>query len=314
MSEEQVAELDAKYVAFPPFSEWEAREIPAQWATSRDQLEAVRMNSAPQALSDAIQLVMRAAAIDTGAIEGLYDVDRGFTLTVATQATAWEEVVRDRGQNVRALFEAQLAAYDLVLDAATRATPVPEAWIRRLHEEVCAPQDTSRVLTAVGWQDHPLPKGEYKRHPTHVQRQGGAVHSYAPVVGVPAEMARLVRELGSPAFEDAHPVDQAAYAHYAFVVIHPFADGNGRVARALASTYLYRAARIPLLIFADRRNDYFSALQAADRGDSSVFTHFVLDAALSALSLTAETMATAQAPNPEHELEAIHQLLTTQEG
>src|SRR5438876_1237932 len=82
----------------------------------------------------------------------------------------------------------------------------------------------------------------------HVQLPDGSLHVYAPVDQTRDEMARLVRELNSGEFAGAHPIIQAAYAHHAFVSIHPFSDGNGRVARALASVYLYRSARIPLLL------------------------------------------------------------------
>lgn len=41
--------------------------------------------------------------------------------------------------------------------------------------------------------------------------------------------------------KDIHPVIKAGVAHYQFVTIHPFMDGNGRTARALATYILYRA-------------------------------------------------------------------------
>src|SRR5439155_9702338 len=37
-----------------------------------------------------------------------------------------------------------------------------------------------------------------------------------------------------------HPAIQAAWAHVALAAIHPFADGNGRAARVLASLAMYR--------------------------------------------------------------------------
>ncbi len=40
---------------------------------------------------------------------------------------------------------------------------------------------------------------------------------------------------------DLHPVFKAGIAHYQFAVIHPFMDGNGRTARALATLILYRS-------------------------------------------------------------------------
>ena len=45
-----------------------------------------------------------------------------------------------------------------------------------------------------------------------------------------------------------HPAVQAAYAHYALTAIHPFADGNGRLARTVASVFLMRSAGVPLFL------------------------------------------------------------------
>jgi hypothetical protein len=170
------------------------------------------------------------------------------------------------------------------------------------------------VLTPAGAQEHPLPHGEYKHHPNHVLRPDGSTHSYAPVDETQAEMARLVDDLRSPAFVRAHPIVQAAYAHYALVRIHPFSDGNGRVARALASVYLYRAARVPLLVFAERRNEYLGALEAADSGDRERFNEFAFHAALEAVDLVADSLRTAAAPSPDQAADELRDLLTAQGG
>src|SRR5215211_4641360 len=248
-----LAAADSAYRPIPAFEEWRARLPDDQlWLVAVSNLLEDREAAIPDQLENAVTFVQRAAAIDTGAIEGLYEVDRGFTYTVAAQAATWETAMDERGDEVRRLFEAQLATYDLVLTAATENVPIVEAFIRRIHEVVCEPQDTHRVLVPdVGWQDAPLVKGKYKERPNHVVTGSGAVHAYAPVAETAPEMSRLVDELGTSAFREAHPVIQAAYAHYAFVAIHPFADGNGRVARALSSVYLYRGAYVPLLVFAD---------------------------------------------------------------
>jgi hypothetical protein len=96
-----------------------------------------------------------------------------------------------------------------------------------------------------------------------------------PPMDTPAEMGRPVRELRSAEFAASHPALQAAYAHYAFVAIHPFADGNGRVARVLASAYLYRRPGVPLVIFADQKDEYIDALEAADTGNPQPFVRFI---------------------------------------
>jgi Fic family protein len=310
---EEVRRLDAQYRTFPPFAEWpQSVERAELWEARRQELESLRWQADPAQLERALDVVMRMAAVDTGAIEGLYTVDRGFTITVATQAAAWEALLDERGANVRPLFDAQLKTYDLVLDAATRRYPVTEAWIRRLHEELCAPQETYTVLTPIGLQEQRLPKAEYKHYPNHVRLADGSYHAYAPVELTAAEMHRLVAALQDEAFKSAHPVLQAAFAQYALAAVHPFADGNGRVARAVASVYLYRAAWIPLLVFADRRLQYLEALRSADRGELDAFVRFVFDAELAALQLTSESIRTALTPEPEAGLERLRAMVTAQ--
>ena len=104
------------------------------WSRFAANLAERRSEASPETLKAAVEVAVRAAALDTGAIEGLYNVDRGFTMTVAVQGLAWQQMIDERGAGVRELFEAQLAAYELVLDAVTNRLPITEAWIRALHE------------------------------------------------------------------------------------------------------------------------------------------------------------------------------------
>src|SRR5262249_36629155 len=151
------------------------------------------------------------------------------------EAAYWEAALQTKGFKAAALIDSQLHAYDFVLDFATTRVPIAEAWLRTLHSEICSAQDTYEVWTAAGPQEQALPKGQYKAVPNHVLLSDGEVHSYAPVDMTGPEMQRFCDELRSAEFEQAHPVQQASYAHYALTAIHPFSDGNGRVARALAS-------------------------------------------------------------------------------
>jgi len=315
LSVEEMAALDAAYKPFPSFAEWPSNPPrPDMWIAAVRALESAKANASDSDLDRASRTAIRAAAFDTGAIEHLYETDRGLTITVATQAAAWEAVVNERAPNALALFQSQLRTYELVMDAATQSLPVTEAWIRRLHEELTEPQATYVVHTPVGQQEQPLPHGEYKKHSNHVKLPDGTSHSYAPVLDTPAEMERLVAELASDAFLAADPVVQASYAHYALVAIHPFADGNGRVARALSSVYLYRAASIPLLVFVDQKNDYFASLEAADKGKPEAFVHFVAAAGRSTLALVSETINTELSPDLEESARALRQILTYREN
>jgi Fic family protein len=297
----QLAAVDALYRPFPDFAGW-ARLGPNQrdlWARFAAQLDERQRAATGDQLQRAVTVAMRAAAIDTGAIEGLYQVDRGFTLSVALQRFTWEHELAERGERVRELFLAQLAGYELTLDAATRRLPLSEAWLRSLHEQITAPQVTYRVITELGFQEQELPKGRYKQLPNHVRLHDGSYHAYAPVAAVAPEMHRVLEQLRSPAFEAAHPVEQAAYAHYALTAVHPFADGNGRVARALASVYLYRNLSIPLVVYANQRLAYFDALAMADEGEPRPWLDFVVSRGIDTMQLVEETLRTAAAPQPD---------------
>ena len=285
--------LDAQYRPFPDFQAFcAAVELDtALWERVAASLRQKQADNTQADFDRAVAAALRAAAVDTGALEGEYTVDRGFTMTVATQAEGWEEQIAAKGERVRRLFEAQLRGYELARDLAVSEVPITEAWIRQLHTELAEGADTYRVLTPQGWQEQALPKGTYKRLPNHVRQQDGTAHAYAPVDRVPDEMQRLIAELRTPVFEQAHPVLQAAYAHYALVLIHPFADLNGRAARALASTFLLQAQHIPLVIFADQRNEYLDALSAADQGDDQEFVDFILHCAFQAADLIVSRLA-----------------------
>jgi Fic family protein len=307
--------LDAAYKPFPTFEEWASRTSvdTVRWDRYYSRLQGDSERS-PEVLSRARQIAKRAAALDTGAIEGLYDVDRGFTYTVAFETSAWEAALAGKGEHVRSLFEAQLHAYDYVLDLATKAEPISEAAIRALHEEVARAQETYRVITPVGPQEQVLPKGQYKTLPNHVRTRKGSDHSYAPVDVTPAEMARLVREMRSDAFLSAHPALQAAYAHYGLVVIHPFADGNGRVARALASAFTYRSISMPIVILSEHKNAYLDALESADSGAYQAFVDFILARSLDTIKLVDESVRSAIAPSVEESLASINSLYITKGG
>jgi len=282
------------YRSFLPFASWAQAGVPdADWRELAEQLDRQRRPADAEARRAVLDRALAAAAFDTGAIEGLYDTDRGVTETIAAAADVLAAAEAERGPEVRRTFAAQLDGYQHLLDAATEKVPVNEVWLRGLHERLTDGQDTYTASTPVGWQDQPMPHGQYKNQPNNVLQPDGTRHEYAPVGDTPAEMSRLVEQLRGDRFAQAHPVLQAAYAHHALTVIHPFADGNGRVARALASLFLLRATNIPLLVYADQRARYLDALRAADGGRVQPLVDFVADRGLDLLALMTEWLRAA---------------------
>jgi Fic family protein len=298
-------DLPARYKPFPSFAEWLSQ--PAT-TVGFDAVSSIveELTSKPEDLRrKALDVVRNVAALETGAIEDLYPSDRGLTITAAAGVAILESIASKHGEAARSYLAAALDAYELVLDFSTKKAPIGQAWIRQLHAAICKNQETYKVRIAETVEERPLPKGEYKHLPNHVLQPNGTVHYYAPPEVTQSEMARLVDELSLVEFGKAHPIEQASYAHYALVAIHPFCDGNGRVARAFASLYTYRAYSLPLLIYATQRETYFAALAEADAGSVERIKGVIGRSVTRAARLLRESFVTAQGAQP---LEAFRRL------
>ena len=96
----------------------------------------------------------------------------------------------------------------------------------------------------------------------------------------PVEVYPLLREFFrwyDSSKSSLHPVELAGLAHLKFVTVHPFSDGNGRVARLLMNFVLHRR-RFPMLdIPYTGRSRYYGALERAQlRPGDSVFLEWFL--------------------------------------
>jgi len=90
------------------------------------------------------------------------------------------------------------------------------------------------------------------------------------------EMAAFLEWFNSPPTID--PVLKAALAHLWFVTVHPFDDGNGRIARAIADMALARSEQSPRRFYSMssqirfERNAYYGTLEQTQKGDLDVTT------------------------------------------
>lgn len=101
------------------------------------------------------------------------------------------------------------------------------------------------------------------------------VHFQAPTAArLDAEMGGFLDWFGAPPETD--PVLKAALAHLWFVTIHPFEDGNGRIARAVADMALARSECSPQRFYSmssqirAERNAYYEVLERTQRGTTDV--------------------------------------------
>ncbi len=101
------------------------------------------------------------------------------------------------------------------------------------------------------------------------------VHFQAPDAGLlQNEMRKFLDWFAADAAVD--PVLKAGLAHLWFVTIHPFDDGNGRIARAIADMALARSERSPQRFYSMsaqiriERKTYYEVLEATQKGDLDV--------------------------------------------
>lgn len=101
------------------------------------------------------------------------------------------------------------------------------------------------------------------------------VHFEAPEAArIPAEMEAFIHWFNAPTHLD--PIIKASIAHLWFVTIHPFDDGNGRIARAITDMQLARADNNSQRFYSmsaqirKERNEYYSILEKTQKGNLDI--------------------------------------------
>lgn len=209
-------------------------------------------------------------SIETGILEKIYDLDRGNTLVLIEKGFV-EELVersstnRDPAELIEILRDHK-AAIDLVQDCVANSRPVTVGLINDLHAMLTRHQETVEGRDQF---DHlvsfPLKHGAFKDLPNNPKRPDGSMHEYCPPIHVQSEMDNLL--LWYSEYTAVNPVLLAAWLHHRFAQIHPYQDGNGRVARVLANLVLVKHQLFPVVITRDHRPQYIEALEEADSGN-----------------------------------------------
>ena len=146
------------------------------------------------------------------------------------------------------------------------------------------PYSVDDLLTAHGIMTRELvdESGMFRTRPVGVVDQEGRVLHFGTL---PQYVPDLVMELLDwVKNSDVHMLIRSCVFHYEFELIHPFADGNGRVGRLwhtlLLSKWNPAFAWLPVeSIIHDRQEEYYAAINASnDAGESTVFIEFMLSA------------------------------------
>lgn len=135
--------------------------------------------------------------------------------------------------------------------------------------------------------------GEYKTQPNYLISITGERIDFEPPQEVPRLMNELVNWLNNhidpPKRKkkqfDLHPLMIACAFHVQFIQIHPFGDGNGRMARILMNLILMLCHYVPAIIKLDKRNDYYSALNLSTLENPIPLAEFVGEECIKSLEM-----------------------------
>ena len=246
----------------------------------------------------------RKAAIETGQIEGLYDLPRGTTNSLIKEgfdSAVLAHAVPDH-ERIRNLLKDQNSIIEGVFDLVSNRTPLTLSLIKQLHQAITQHQGDIEVVDSQGnVQKTPLLRGDWKKYPNNVRR-GDLQFEYCPPIQVQQQMEQLLDYHNKHEEESVSGEISAAWLHHRFTQIHPFQDGNGRMARILASIVLLKNRLYPLVVLRDQKVQYIEALEQADAGDLAPLTDYFSnvqfaehEASLSALPGTAVGITAALA-------------------
>lgn len=168
-------------------------------------------------------------------------------------------------------------AITFIIDSIEDDEPLTEVFIRHLHKLILVRPFWADAKTADGQPTKRLIKvGEYKTEPNHVETQSGDIFYFAEPIETPAKMQELVKWCrGKTESAETNAVLLAAEFHYRFVLIHPFDDGNGRLARLLMNFVLMKYGFPPVIIKNEDKDNYIAVLEQADFKILEPFVEYV---------------------------------------
>ena len=151
-------------------------------------------------------------------------------------------------------------------EALLKDTPLTQHFIRTLHKTLLREDYTVyRTLPGGVQTSYVIHAGQYKTRPNSVITRYGDQFEYATPEETPALMSDLVDW-----YNDAErsgkftPIELAAIFHYRYIRIHPFEDGNGRIARLMANYILTRHDYPMIVVRSRKKKEYLEALHRTD--------------------------------------------------
>ncbi|WP_028309137.1 Fic family protein [Desulfitibacter alkalitolerans] len=208
----------------------------------------------------------------------------GNTLTLQETSFFLQHGLTSKGKTLKEYLEVKnhADAIEFIEEIIKENRKISEGLIKELHALLLKGIDYIMVGPSGSKRKKHITPGMYKKEPNHVLTMNGDLHKYCEPILVPEEMEKLIYFINN---SNKHPIEISAIAHHRFVAIHPFDDGNGRVARILMNLILMKNGYVPVVIRNENREEYYRALMEADKGNLTEFINLVANEEKKSLEL-----------------------------
>jgi Fic family protein len=151
-------------------------------------------------------------------------------------------------------------------EASLKDVPLTQNFIRTLHKTLLREDYTVyRNLPGGQTTSYVIHAGQYKTRPNSVITRYGDRFEYASPEETPALMTDLVDWYNEAEQSVKYtPIELAAIFHYRYIRIHPFEDGNGRIARLMVNYILSRHGYPMIVVRSRKKDEYLEALHKTD--------------------------------------------------
>lgn len=154
----------------------------------------------------------------------------------------------------------------MIQEEALSDRPLTETFIRELHQVLLREDyNVHKTLPDGNVTTYTIHAGCYKTRPNSVRTVTGELFEYASPEETPALMTDLVSWYNDIIKDSSLSViELVSLFHYRYIRIHPFEDGNGRIARLLVNYILARHGYPMIVVHDSDRNGYLGALGQCD--------------------------------------------------
>ena len=209
----------------------------------------------------------------------------GNTITYGQTVKLLKEMVTPKNATTGEVLD--IVNHQLALDIVFRnyhQREISEESIQELHRAL--------MRNIEQWSDDGLySPGNYKAFENVTVRANGKIHRYKDPGEVSQAMAQLLADTNRRMDHadlnvlNNHPLFIATYFHQQFLnVIHPFADGNGRIGRIFTNLILIKSGFPPLFITEVNRTEYLDSFERSE-SNSEVMLHYLADRLIESLNL-----------------------------